>query len=357
MKKSRKIYPVILAGGAGERFWPLSRKDHPKQFLKIFSDKSMINETINRLLPIAPKNHIYIVCGENLYRPLRKMVGKQVSIINEPYGKNTAPAIALAAAKLVKKDPDGIMAVLSADHLIKPTAKFISCLKCAAVIAQDNHSLVTFGIKPARPDTGYGYIEIGKKLKTGRNQKAYQVKSFKEKPNQQTATTYIKSGKFLWNSGMFVWSLKTIMNEFKSSMPQLYKHLKIYQKNQTQKALLHFYKNVKKESIDYGVMEKARRVAVIECSFNWDDVGSWEALPRFSKLDKQGNLITGKSISLDCKNITLINKDQNNLIAVKGLQSLAIIQTPDALLIINKNEIKNIKTLTAQIKKQYPSLM
>ncbi|MEW6042376.1 MAG: mannose-1-phosphate guanylyltransferase, partial [Elusimicrobiota bacterium] len=333
----RRIYPVIIAGGAGERFWPLSRKNFPKQFLDIFSNRTMIEETLARVKPLARPNCTYIVTGTNLASLIRRFAGSEIRLLNEPVGKNTAPAIALAAAHINHADPQGIMVVLPADHIIKPAAKFISYVRFACELAHNNDSLVTFGIKPLRPETGYGYIELGKMIKTKAKMVAHSVKRFREKPGAPQAKSFIKSGNFLWNSGMFVWSVKTILKNFQTCMPKLYSLLELYMphigRSSQKSELKKFYENVEKESIDYGVMQKAKNIIVVAADFFWDDVGDWKALPRILKPDKNNNIKLGGIISRGCDDSIIVNKNKTLTTSILNVKDITLVVTKDAILL------------------------
>ncbi len=339
------IYAVILAGGKGERFWPVSTPERPKQFSKLFSKKSLIVETKERLKGIIPfKNQIYVL-PENLVPLLKKEVKKiqPRNIIEEPYGKNTAPAIAVAAWRL-KEYRDSVMIVLPADHYIKKISRYKNDIKKAVKVARDGEWLVTFGIPPSYPATGYGYIETGEKIKEG----VLKVLRFREKPDIKSAKKYIKKGNYFWNSGMFVWKVDTILKAFEKYMPSLFKHLQ--QVNfKDKKGIRKFYKNVESISIDYGVMEKADNIAMVKASFEWDDLGSWLAVERHGKkFDK--NTYLGKLYSMDSEGCIAVSEE--GVIAILGVKDLVVVSSGNKVLVAHKDRAEDVKKIARYIEKR-----
>lgn len=354
MRPSENIYPVILAGGAGERFWPCSRKGRAKQLLPLLSSKSLFEETLHRAYAIAPAGNIIVVTGRILEPAIRKIIGnRKCTVIAEPVGKNTAPAIAAAAACILGRNADGIMAVLSSDHRVSPLNDFVHSVKVAAAAAQKGH-LVVFGIPPSRPDTGYGYIKFSGRLNAiaAPSQKLFKVEQFCEKPNAVTANKFLKSGKFLWNSGMFVWKASKIMDEIKSQMPKLYKlaeRLLLEWGTLRQKSAIDtFYRKAPSQSIDYGIMEGASQVAVMKARFEWDDVGTWEALWRIRKSDRANNILHGLTISADNTNSLLYA--ENGLIVAAGLKDTVVVQSGNATLVVPRSYLPELKKIVALIK-------
>ncbi len=337
-KKGTEIYAVFLVGGRGERFWPLSTPERPKQFLRIFSQKSMIEETVERILPLVPRKRILFVLPPHLVRPLKEELRwvKKENLIVEPEGRNTAPAIALAARSLRNK-PDSVMAVLPADHLISPKKAFLNDLGKAAELARKGY-LVTFGIKPERPETGYGYIEIEEKKPLCRD--GFKVKKFHEKPSEATAKSYLKSGKHLWNSGMFVWRAGSIIEAFKVHAPGTYKGLLAGGSNRVTRAS---YSKLEATSIDYAVMEKSPNVAVLRARFLWDDVGSWTAIERHLKKGVDKSVSVGKLISLDSEECIVVAPEGE--VALLGVRNLVIVKTQDTVLVCAKERAADIKKL------------
>jgi len=336
--KEPEIHAVLLVGGRGERFWPLSTPEQPKQFLRIFTDKTMVEETVDRICSIIPKTNIHYVLPPHLESLLRKTVKgiKAKNMIIEPEARNTAPAIALAARALSHK-PDAVMAVLPADHLITPRRTFHADLKEAARLAQEGF-LVTFGIPPVRPETGYGYIEIDRNKPL--RKPGFKVKRFREKPDLKTAARYLKSGNFLWNSGMFVWRVDTIINAFSVHHTKIYSSLLVPGATApTEKS----YKRLDSISIDYAIMEKADNTAVVPARFRWDDVGSWTALERHLEPSLDKNVNIGKLIYRDSEGCIAIAEDGE--IALFGVRDLVVVKTRDTVLVCAKERAAEIKKL------------
>ena len=349
------ISVVIMAGGKGERFWPKSRINSPKQFLSLTDDgKSMIQHTVERLKDIVEFENIYVVTNE-LYKGLVNQHIPEIpkeNIIVEPVAKNTAPCIGLAAIHIAKKNPDSKMIVLPADHLIKFNEIFTDTLKTALDVVENGDNLVTIGITPSYPETGYGYINFkrGDSLPSIKN--VYEVLKFEEKPNIEKAKEYLASGQYLWNSGMFVWKTSTILNNFKEHLPKIYQGLEVIEKSigtdEYEKILKEEFVKLPSESIDYGIMEKAKNIYVVPGNFGWDDVGSWLSLERIKKSNQDGNVISGNVISIKTKNTVVQGTDK--LIATIGLEDIIIVDTEDAILICNKDNTQEVKEVINNLK-------
>ncbi|MBR6069969.1 MAG: mannose-1-phosphate guanylyltransferase [Ruminococcus sp.] len=348
-----KTTAVIMAGGRGERFWPKSRNSCPKQFLSLTSDgETMIQKTVRRLLPLVDMSDIYIVTNA----AYGSLVAEQLpdipkeNILSEPAARNTAPCIAFAAAVINRKYDDAIMMVLPSDHLIGLEDIYINTLKKAARVAEQNGNLVTIGITPEYPETGYGYINFGSEDDNG----AYRVKRFVEKPDLATAEMYFTSGKYLWNSGMFVWKLSTILDNIKRLMPDIYEGaVKIgeaYGTDSFNEVLVREFTAFRSESVDFGIMEKAENIYTIPGSFGWDDVGSWLAVERINKTDSDKNYITGDVISVASRHTTVCGGKR--LIAAVGLEDVIIVDTDDAVLVCSKNSTQDVKKVIAQLREQ-----
>lgn len=359
------VYIVIMAGGSGTRFWPLSREAMPKQLLRIGGDKTLIQQTIGRVNPLIPSDRIFIVTNENHAEQIRFQVPeiKKENYIIEPAARNTAAAIGLAAVHIKCHNPDAIIGVLSADHVIKDNDLFRNILKDAFKVAAMDY-LVTIGLKPTRPETGYGYIETGETIEIS-NQKAdvsgrtsdfsvFTVKRFVEKPDIETAVRYLHDGHFLWNSGMFVWKTRRILEEIECYMPVLSQRLKEIEssigKEDEEVVTGRMFSDLESVSIDYGVMEKSGSVAVIPADFAWNDVGSWTALDDISQRDEGGNVIVGNITDIGSRNSIIYASDR--LVATIGLQDMVVVDTEDATLVCRKDRAQDVKKIVEKLKKR-----
>lgn len=344
------LYGVILAGGYGERFWPKSKPDRPKQLLSISGKKTLLEETLDRITPLISKERIIIVTSKNIGDKILATIPTLTidNIITESCRKNTAPAIALASLYLKNKDKDAVMAVLPADHFIPDKEMFLKTLSVAYEYAQKKESLITFGIKPTRPETGYGYIEVGKKVTTKNGFSIYQVTAFREKPNQDTAKEFLSRGNYLWNSGMFIWHIETILDAFSKFMPELYSGLMKIQNNKLK--LEEFFQDVENISIDFGIMEKAKNILMIEGNFIWDDVGSWNALERIYPKDENKNVVLGEHIGIDTQNCIVMG--EGKLIATIGISDLIVVETDEATLICSKERTEEVKKIVEKLTKK-----
>jgi len=341
-----------MAGGRGERFWPKSRRNMPKQFLSLTDDgKTMIQLTVERILPLVEMQDIYISTNKD-YAPL---VAEQLpnipkeNILCEPIGRNTAPCIALGAAHIVKKYEDAIMIVLPSDHLIKYSSMFLSALKEGCQLAEGKNSLVTIGIAPDYPETGYGYIKFKGDVCIGT---AFEVDCFVEKPTLELAKEYLASDEYLWNSGMFLWKATTILSRFKQLLPDAYDSLLEIQDaigtSMEAEVLNRIFPTFPSISIDYGIMEKSKNIFTIPGTFGWDDVGSWLSLGRIRKTNENGNIINGNVLSINTDNCIIEGSDK--LIATIGLEDLIIVDTEDAILICDKMKTNDIKKVLENLK-------
>ena len=346
---------VIMAGGKGERFWPKSRINLPKQFLSLTDDgKSMIQHTVERVKNLVDIENIYVVTNEMYKNLVSEHIPDipEANIIIEPAAKNTAPCIGLAAVHIAKKDINSKMIILPSDHLIKFNEIFIDTLKTTLNVVEKGDNLVTIGITPNYPETGYGYINFtkGENFKDSAN--VYEVLRFVEKPNLEKAKEYLTSGQYLWNSGMFVWKASTILKNFKEYLPEIYEGLqKIGESINTEEyeeVLRKEFPNLPSESIDYGIMEKAKNIYVIPGNFGWDDVGSWLSLERINKTNQDGNVIKGNVISIKTKNSII--QGNENIIATIGLEDVVIVDTDDVTLICHKNNTQEVKEIISNLR-------
>ena len=349
------ISVVIMAGGKGERFWPKSRTNLPKQFLSLTNDgKSMIQHTVERLEGLVELENVYVVTNK-LYEDL---IVEHIpnlpleNIIIEPEAKNTAPCIGLAAIYIAKKNPESKMIVLPSDHLIKFNEIFLDTLRSALEVVEDDGNIVTIGITPNYPETGYGYINFKKGVSPHEITNAYEVLRFVEKPDLERAKQYLTSGEYLWNSGMFIWKVSTILKCFEDFLPEIYTGLKeIEVAVNTEKyleTLKKVFSEIPSESIDYGIMEKAKNIYVIPGNFGWDDVGSWLSLERINNTNQDGNIISGNVVTVKTKNSII--QGSKKLIATIGLEDIIIVDTDDALLICNKDNTQEVKEVIANLK-------
>ncbi len=343
---------LIMAGGRGERFWPRSRQSLPKQFLSLTDDKkTMLQLTVERILPLVAMEDIFIVTN----RGYRELVRAQLpelpegNILCEPVGKNTAPCIGLGAVHIAKKYGDAVMMVLPSDHLIKYTSLFLNTLTDACEVAEQGGNLVTLGIAPDCPETGYGYIKFQPEQTLGR---AFAVEKFVEKPDLETAKAYLASEQYLWNSGMFIWKTSTILDNLQAHLPETYAGLcKIREAIGTpveEQVLEREFQAFEAESIDYGVMEKAKNIYILSGAFGWDDVGSWLAVSRIKRSNELGNVVEGNVVTVDTRD-TII-QGGGKLIAAVGLEDMIVVDSEDALLICEKAHAGDIKKVLENLK-------
>ena len=349
-----KITAVIMAGGRGERFWPQSRNSRPKQFLSLTADgETMIQKTVKRISPLVDIEDVFIVTNKNYLGLVKEQLPSlpDENIIAEPAARNTAPCIGLAAGVIRKKyGDDAIMLVLPSDHLIKFNAMFIDILKQAVKVAENDKNLVTIGITPTYPETGYGYINFSNS--DTEYQGAYEVVRFVEKPDIERAKQYVNSGEYLWNSGMFVWKASSILSNIEKYLPDMYSGLlKISESYGTEtfdETLENVFPQLKSESIDFGVMERADDIYTIPGNFGWDDVGSWLALERINPTNEYGNMVKGDVVSINTKNSTIIGGKK--LIATIGLEDVIVVDTEDAILICAKDSSQDVKKVIENLK-------
>lgn len=345
---------LIMAGGRGERFWPRSRKSLPKQFLSLTNDgKTMIQLTVERILPFVDIEDIYIATNKD-YKSLvlEQLPGlPEQNILCEPVGRNTAPCIGLGAVHIGAKYDDAVMMVLPSDHLIKLTDVFAETLSAGCKIAEEGNNLVTIGIQPNYPETGYGYIKMDKAVV---KDCAYSVECFVEKPDIETAKGYVSSGAYAWNSGMFIWKISSILSNIQAFLPDMYKGLsEIGEAVGTAEEdirLQAVFPGLESISIDYGIMEKASDIYVIPGNFGWDDVGSWLAIERIKGTDDNNNTISGNVVAVDTNNCIIEAKEK--LIAAVGVKDLVIVDTDDALLVSSKDFTGNIKKVLETLREQ-----
>jgi mannose-1-phosphate guanylyltransferase/mannose-6-phosphate isomerase len=357
---SSHLYPVIMAGGSGTRFWPLSRQLFPKQLLRIMGDETLIQQTMRRVVCASAPNRVMISTNPAQAESIRVQLSEWKdalagNFILEPEGRNTAPAIALVALELVRRDPSAIMVVVPADHIIKGQRAFDAAVSLAATLATQDY-LVTFGIKPIRPETGYGYIRPNREVTLTKQGalKGHPVSRFVEKPNAAKAAQYLKAGDYYWNSGMFVWRAATILDEIKRHQPTLFRGIdrigRLMQSGAPRQAIDDAYRALKPVSIDTGVMERSKKAAIVPVSFQWSDVGSWGSLDEVASKDKAGNVVIGRVVDLGSRG-SIVYGDRR-LVATIGLTDMVVVDTPDATLVCPKYRAQDVKQLVDVLKSQ-----
>ena len=355
------LHTVILTGGSGTRFWPLSREKMPKQLLHILGDESMLAMTLNRAMALVPEERIWAVttrsqAGE-IKRELQTHNLGKVQVLEEPAGRNTAAAIGLAAVSILREDPEGVLAVLPADHHIAQKDRFLDLLRAGQKVAEDGW-LVTLGISPTRPETGYGYIKKGRRIDSldleNPQLDVFQVARFTEKPDQKTAETYLQSGDFFWNSGIFLWRAGHFVDEMKRHLPEHHRGLmeidSFGDSSLDSNRVVDIYEGFAAISVDYGIMEHSDRVAMLPADVGWSDVGSWAAFLEIMEKDPHGNLVRGDVLLLDSRNSLLYGQDR--LVAALGLDGLVVVDTPDALLVCRADVSQNVRKVVEQLRKE-----
>ncbi|MBN1223741.1 MAG: mannose-1-phosphate guanylyltransferase [Candidatus Aminicenantes bacterium] len=350
------FYAIIMAGGIGSRFWPLSRKAKSKQFLPIISEKTMIEETIQRLRPLFPARNITTVADARQTQTIAGLFPEipEENFLIEPRGKNTAPSLLLATAKIALRDPEAVCAALPADHLITDVPLFLKKLEAGAEAAVREDSLVTFGIPPTYPSTGYGYIRFSRE--TGRKveeENFFAVQEFKEKPGCEQAKTFLEAGNYAWNSGMFLWKVQTFARKLEQFAPDWFvywqKMLHALEDNDNAR-IAALFDAIPATSIDYALMEKAQGVLMCEGNFGWSDVGAWSALAAIWEKDPDRNALRGKALVLDSEDCLVFNPKK--LTALVGVKDLIVVDTDDALLICRKDQDQRVKDIVARLKKE-----
>lgn len=346
-----EIFAVIMAGGVGSRFWPRSKERKPKQLIRIVGQNTMIQDTVNRLDGLVKKENILIITNKLQKIRVKEQLPQipEENIIDEPFGKNTAACIGLASVIVKSKNPDAVMITLPSDHLIKEDELFRDCLRTAANYANKSKGLVTIGITPTRPETGYGYIQFDEE---SIEENIYKVLTFAEKPNIDTARRFLESGDFLWNSGIFIWRVDSILNEISKYLPDLYEGLlKIeseINKPDFEKMVVQVYGQIKSISIDYGVMEKSDIVYLTKADFYWNDVGNWEAVYEISDKNDDGNAIVGDVYTQNTFDSYIFSP--RKFTATIGVENLIVINTNEALLICHRNNAQDVRQIVDFLK-------
>lgn len=350
------LHAIIMAGGTGTRFWPASTSDTPKQLLRLVGEATMLRQTFDRLGELVPNEQRLVVTNERLVAAVREQLPElpASAVVGEPCKRDTAPCIGLAALLVSRDDPDATMAVMPADHVIRPAEQFQTTIEQAAALVDESPGrIVTFGIKPTYPAEVFGYIHRGGSLASSlQNAPAYQVQQFKEKPDAPTAEKYLASGEYYWNSGIFVWRATTILDALRERQPEMLAHLEkivaAWDSPERDAVFEREFTAIKPISIDYAVMEHARDVAVIEAAFEWDDVGGWQSLARLEGTDDAGNTIIGRHLGLATEG-TIVRTDDEHLVVTLGLTDCIVVHTPRATLVANKHDEERIREVVKEL--------
>jgi mannose-1-phosphate guanylyltransferase len=355
-----KIFPVIMAGGSGTRFWPLSRKDRPKQFLALAGDAPLLAATVARLPPLAKARETYVVCGPKHAAAARRMLPSlpAENFIVEPCARNTAPCVGLAALHVAARDPKGVVAMLPADHHIARPKAFRDAVAAAAELAGQG-AIATIGVRPSRPETGYGYLKLGPRLAARGKAKghgpAHKVERFVEKPDVVTAARYLADGSYLWNSGIFVFRADVILEEIRRAMPVLGEQLDVIQASlgtpAYQRTLRRVFPDCPSISIDYGVMEKSKRIAVVPADFGWSDVGSFAALSDVRATDHLGNVAEGDALVIDGRNDVVVAAG-GRPVAVVGLEDVIVVDAGDAVLVCRRDRAQDVRKAVEELQRR-----
>ncbi|ACB77081.1 mannose-1-phosphate guanylyltransferase [Opitutus terrae] len=353
MNEHSNTYVCIMAGGSGERFWPMSRRRTPKHLLKLFSERTLLEETVRRFEGVVPRANIFVLTNEAQLEPTRAALPMLApdQIIAEPEKRDTAPAAALATGLVRARAKDGVMALLPADHLIKNTARLAEQLGAALARAAGTDALLTFAIKPSYPSPGFGYLEMGEELdRTPTLGVVRRAVRFVEKPDLPTAERYVAGGNHAWNAGMFIWRVSAFLDEAERHAPALAKFVREFPAGDPSAYLQARFGALPKTSVDYAVMEKAARVETILAEYDWDDVGMWTSLPPHLQQDAAGNAVKGAVLAENAtRNIAISN---GRVVALVGVKDLVVVETPDAVLVCHRDAVQDIKKLMPMLPKE-----
>ncbi|HEK21579.1 mannose-1-phosphate guanylyltransferase [Mucilaginibacter sp.] len=355
---NQNYYAIIMAGGIGSRFWPISRTSHPKQFIDILgTGKTLIQNTYERFLKVCPKENIYIVTNDNYTQLVKEQLPDMADnqILTEPVMRNTAPCVAYGCFKIETLNPNAAIVVAPSDHLILDENAFISAIEKSLKTASENNCLITLGIKPSRPDTGYGYIQYTEETL---NEEFHKVKTFTEKPTLELAKTFIQSGDFLWNAGIFVWSASAIVDAFNEHLPEMHEIFaearSVYNTHEERAFVHKVYQRCINISIDYGIMEKAPNVYVLPSEFGWSDLGTWASIYQLAEKDYVGNAVipADKVIMYDSSNC-MVNVPSDKLVILQGLHDYIVVESNNSLLICPRDQEQNVKQVVADVKNKF----
>ena len=363
MTKSNPVYAVIMAGGGGTRFWPWSRAERPKQVLPIVTSRSMIWETVDRLRPFIAPEHILIVTARSQADTLHREVPQipESNLLLEPVGRNTAPCLCLAALHIQRKSPQAVMVALPADHFISDRRGFLRTLRTAVRFAATQNILITLGVRPSEPETGYGYIQKGEPLGIAQGTPLFRAKAFREKPTLPKARVYLRRGDYFWNSGIFIWQAGVFLDAVKKFLPRLYEEMIPLRNSlgtsRERKTLEKIYARAQSVSVDYGIMEKADNVALLEAQFSWNDVGSWAALGKIWPEDEKGNVLSGgltpgrrRILAIDSAGCLI--RGEEKLIAVIGLKDTIVVEAGNAFLVCPRERAQEVRRVLEELKQR-----
>jgi mannose-1-phosphate guanylyltransferase len=342
---SAHTYAVVMAGGSGTRFWPLSRRKHPKQLLELFGHGTLLEQTVERIRPIIPPERVYVYTNELIWREVRKRLPQipRGQIVAEPASRNTAPTLGVAAHEICRRDPRGLMIVLPADHVIAKRAEFLRVLRAGCETASQEGSSVVIGLKPTRPDTGFGYVRIGAREARLAGQEIYRVEKFTEKPPLAAARRYVASGKYLWNGGMFIWRASTLLENFANHQPKMADQLARLAAAGGVRSTRNFrrlFPHFEKISIDFALMEKISNIHAVSADIGWDDVGSWAVVYDLTQKDNEGNVRPERTLCLDSRGNMIVAK--RSFVVTVGVQNLVIVETDDALLVCARDRSQDV---------------
>ena len=348
---------MILAGGVGSRFWPASTPARPKQLLPLASERPLVRDTVDRIVPLVPPERLRILTGAHLAGPILSVLPElgPGNLFLEPAAKGTAPALAWAAAEIERRDPDAVMVSLHADHVIHPPEAFRALVARAAELAAGHRRLFTIGAVPTRPETGYGYVRLGRPLPSAEGvapegEPGFEVAEFVEKPDRATAEGYLASGGYLWNTGLFVWRASDLLDEMERVSPELRELVPIVREGSVEE----FFSRAPNIAIDYAVLERSSRVGVVRATFDWDDVGAWDAVARTRPADAAGNVVVGEGYAVDCARTT-VYADEGAVVAF-GLEDLVVVRTGDVTFVAHRDRAPDLKRMLGELPERLRNL-